>query len=287
LKEFEFIESLKHLSKGDSLSGIGDDAALTDNILIAKDIVIEGIHFTSGAPLKNVIFRLFTANISDIAAMGGRADRVLLGFALPHYIDKKELAEAVEYACKFYNVDLIGGDTTSSKSCFFASLTVLGKPSKYILRRNGAKVGDVVYISRPIGGVASMLARELAGEKNYDHYMNTAEVELGELLGGFGVNSCLDISDGLGRDASHIAKASGVRIDFDSKLFPVYEAFKAVSSGEEYALCFTIDESRASKLEEQVLLNLSRKIYKIGAVREGSDIYLDEILVSNMGWEHY
>lgn len=286
MKEFEFIESLKHLSKGDRLSGIGDDAALTDGVLIAKDIIAEGVHFTTDAPLKNVIFRLFSANISDIAAMGGHADRVLLGFALPPHIDKKELADAVAYACGFYGVDLVGGDTTSSRSDFFASLTVLGKPSAHVLRRSGVQVGDTVYISRPVGGAAAMLAKELSGEKIYDHYMNTAEVELGALLGSFGVNACIDISDGLGRDASHIAAASGVQIDIDSALIPDYPPFEAVGSGEEYALCFTVSENRAAELERLVNAKLGRKLHRIGKVVSGTGVYMDGINIADKGWEH-
>lgn len=286
MKEFEFIESLKHLSRGDSLSGIGDDAALSEGVLIAKDIVTEGVHFTAGAPLNNVIFRLFTANVSDIAAMGGRADRVLLGFALPPYVDKRELAEAVSRACEFYNVDLIGGDTTSSLSGFFASLTVFGKPSSHVLKRSGAKAGDAVYISRPVGGSAVMLKRELAGEKVYDHYLYQAETELGALLGSFGVNSCIDISDGLGRDASHVAVSSGVRVDVDSALIPDYPPFEAAESGEEYALLFTLPQERAAELEKLVDEKLGRKFYRIGTVGEGAGVFMDGVSIADKGWEH-
>ncbi|WP_265822839.1 thiamine-phosphate kinase [Geovibrio ferrireducens] len=286
MKEFAFIESLKSLSPEGGLYGIGDDAVLTDGLLIAKDIVTEGVHFTEGAPLQNIIFRLFTANVSDIAAMGGRAEKALLGVALPELLDKGRLTEAVRYACSYYNIKLIGGDTTSSVSHFFASLTIIGSPSENVLVRSGAKEGDEVYLSRPVGGAAAMLARELAGERVYDHYLYKAETELGEYLGSFGVNSCIDISDGLGRDASHIAEASGVRIELDSRLIPEYGISDAVSSGEEFALLFTVPESRAKEMEELIHRDLKRPVYRIGKVTKGSGVFMDGENISEKGWEH-
>ncbi|MGE4496232.1 MAG: thiamine-phosphate kinase [Deferribacterales bacterium] len=286
MKEFAFIESLKSLSPKGGLHGIGDDAVLADGLLIAKDIVTEGVHFTEGAPLQNIIFRLFTANVSDIAAMGGRAEKALLGVALPEFLDKAKLAEAVRYACSYYDIKLIGGDTTSSVSHFFASLTIIGSPSENVLVRSGAKEGDEVYLSRPVGGAAAMLARELAGERVYDHYLYKAETELGEYLGSFGVNSCIDISDGLGRDASHIAEASGVRIELDSRLIPEYGISDAVSSGEEFALLFTVPESRAKEMEELIHRDLKRPVYHIGKVTKGSGVFMDGEDISEKGWEH-
>jgi thiamine-monophosphate kinase len=286
VKEFEFIESLKTFTKKDSLRGIGDDAVLVGKTLLALDQVVEGVHFTAGAPLENIIFRLFTANVSDIAAMGGRAENALLGIAIPPHIDKKKLSAAIQYACEHYGIDLVGGDTTSSKKHLFASLCVTGKPSAYILERNGARVGDDVFISRPVGGAAEMLARELAGEKIYDHYMFRAETELGRFLGEFGVNSCIDISDGLGRDASHIAEASGVRMDLDPRLIPEYGVFDAVSSGEEFALLFTVSKSASRELERLIHRDLNRPIYRIGDVNKGSGVYINGSSISERGYEH-
>ncbi|QAR32284.1 thiamine-phosphate kinase [Geovibrio thiophilus] len=286
MKEFAFIKSLKNLSSADGLHGIGDDAVLTDGLLIAKDIVAEGVHFTKYAPLQNIIFRLFTANVSDIAAMGGQAEKALLGVALPSTLNKEKLTEAVRYACSYYDIKLIGGDTTSSISHFFASLTIIGSPSENILTRNGAKEGDEVYLSRPVGGAAAMLARELAGERVYEHYLYKAETELGEYLGGFGVNSCIDISDGLGRDASHIAEASGVRIELDSRLIPEYGISDAVSSGEEFALLFTVPKSRAKEMEELIHRDLKRPVYRIGKVKKGAGVFMDGEDISEKGWEH-
>jgi len=286
LKEFAFIESLKELSPDDRLHGIGDDAVLTDGLLIAKDIITEGVHFTKDAPLQNIIFRLFTANVSDIAAMGGRAEKALLGVALPSYVDKSRLTEAVRYSCAYYDIKLIGGDTTSSASHFFASLTIIGSPSENVLVRSGAQEGDDIYLSRPVGGAAAMLARELSGEKVYDHYLYKAETELGAYLGSFGVNSCIDISDGLGRDASHIAEASRVRMELDSRLIPEYGLSDAVSSGEEYALLFTVSKSRSKEMEELIHRDLKRPVYRIGKVKKGAGVFLDGEDISHKGWEH-
>lgn len=284
MKEFAFIESLKKNGNSDGLTGIGDDAALVNGMLISKDIVVEGVHFTSGAPLADVIFRLFTANVSDIAAMGGVAEKALLGVAIPAGFDKTLLSEAILKACEFYNIELVGGDTTFSKGGFFASLTIIGKPSRHILKRSGAKEGDLVFISRKVGEASKLLEQELAGEPIYEHYRVQAELELGKLLGEFGVNSCIDISDGLGQDAGHIAKASKVKIEISPLLFPFGEC--SLSSGEEFALLFTVSADVSAELTKIIEQKLSRKVFHIGYVQKGEGVFYGEQDISKIGWEH-
>ncbi|WP_022851079.1 thiamine-phosphate kinase [Limisalsivibrio acetivorans] len=287
MKEFEFIKRLASgLDKPLSEIGIGDDAALSGGVLMAKDIMAEGVHFSSDAPLRNIIFRLFTANVSDIAAMGGRAKRVLLGFAKPSGLNSEELIQAVGRAAVFYGVEIVGGDTTSSKNGFFASLTVLGEPGGHVLRRSGAKAGDVLYLSRPVGGALELLEKELRGGKDFSHYLFEAETKLGSFLGEFGVSSCIDISDGLGRDAGHIAESSNVRIMIDHELIPMYPPERAVQSGEEFALLFTVPPGKAEELERGIHRSLGRPVHRIGKVLSGEGVYMGDKNVSLIGWEH-
>ena len=144
MKEFEFIKKL-----GDTFNNaenlIGDDAALiNDNILISKDILVENVHFLKSTPLEHVIHKLFTANISDIASMGGTSKYAFLGIAAENKKVLETVIPFVKNECEKYNVTLAGGDTTSSKSGLFLSLTVVGSKGKNILMRSRACENDII-----------------------------------------------------------------------------------------------------------------------------------------------
>lgn len=279
------------LDKSGVTLGVGDDAALFGDTLIAKDIMAEGVHFTRNAPFLYVMRKIVTANVSDIAAMGGTAQYALLGIAIPKGYDIT--AEDIVRPFEMYGVKLIGGDTTSSKDSLFISVTITGRPNEHLLTRGGAKAGDLLYLSRPVGRVRELLEEELAGGNTYNHYLVKAETELGDLLGRTGIaTSCIDISDGLGRDASHIAKMSGVRLIIESDRIPVTHLSGrdnpveyAISSGEEFALLFTIPEKRRAEFEQ-----MSSKSILIGYAEEGSGVYLktsDGLKdISAAGYEH-
>jgi len=291
-KEFSLIERLSSmLDNGGVTLGVGDDAALFGETLVAKDIMVEGVHFTKGAPLLHIMRKLVTANVSDIAAMGGVAEYALLGIAIPdgYEVDPADIVRPFN----IYGVKLIGGDTTSSKDSLFLSVTIIGKKNEYVLKRSGAKVGDLIYISRPVGRVRQQLDEELAGSDTYNHYLVKAETELGDLLGRTGIaTSCIDISDGLGRDASHIADMSCVKMVIDADKIPVDKLTDienpieyAIGSGEEFALLFTVPSDRQTEFEM-----MSSKSILIGRVAEGKGVYLDTGIgmkeISGFGYEH-
>lgn len=291
-REFSLIESLsKMLDKNGVTLGVGDDAALFGGTLIAKDIMAEGVHFTGNAPFLHVMRKIVTANVSDIAAMGGRAEYALLGIAIPegYEVNPGDIVRAFET----YGVKLIGGDTTSSKDSLFISVTIVGTPNGHVLKRSGAKAGDLIYLSRPVGRVRELLDDELAGGDTYNHYLVKAETELGDLLGRTGIaTSCIDISDGLGRDASHIADMSGVRLVIDAEKIPAGHltgkddpVMYAIGSGEEFALLFTIPEKRREEFEQ-----MSPKSILIGHAEAGSGVFLNRdgslTDISSSGYEH-
>lgn len=291
-KEFSLIESLSsRLGKSGVTLGVGDDAALFGNNLVAKDIMAEGVHFTKDAPILHVMRKVVTANVSDIAAMGGVAKYALLGIAIPE--GRQISADDIVRPFESYGVELIGGDTTSSKDSLFLSVTIIGEKGEHLLTRSGAKPGDLAYISRPVGRVREALEAELAGGESYNHYLVRAESALGELLGKTGIaTSCIDISDGLGRDASHIADMSGVRIVIESDKVPVSQLAKtdnpvmyALGSGEEFALFFTVPVDRQREFEMMSPLSLL-----IGRVEEGSGVFLESSEgltdISETGYEH-
>lgn len=290
------------LDKSGVTLGVGDDAALFGDTLVCKDIMAEGVHFTKGAPVMHIMRKVVTANVSDIAAMGGTAELGLLGIAIPAGYDIT--AEDMARPFDAYGVKLIGGDTTSSKDSLFISVTIIGRKNEHVLTRSGAKAGDIIYMSRPVGRVREFLDKELAAEAGsgsrpeqgegsvtYNHYLVKAETELGDLLGKTGIaTSCIDISDGLGRDASHIADMSGVKMVIEADRIPVdhlenKDVMFAIGSGEEFALLYTIDEKDVKELEM-----MSPKSIRIGRVEAGRGVYLEkdgeQTDISDSGYEH-
>lgn len=305
MDEFDFISKLKNstVQKKDMLS-IGDDAAFIDNYLIAKDIMVENVHFLPSTPIEYFIKKLFVSNISDICAMGGYSKYVLLGISIPkHYLFTEKLIGEISSNLKKYNLYLIGGDTTESKNDIFLSLTILGHPYKKILTRSGAKPGDILYLSREIGLSKLSLEKELNINKidisPYLHYQNEPELKLSKILSEqIDTTSCIDISDGLGKDAGHIATASNVKIVIEESLLRNEELGKykikdslnyILSSGEEFGLLFTINKN-----DEDLLLKICKQenIFpiKIGYVTSGKGVYLRSANkftdISNFGYEH-
>jgi thiamine-monophosphate kinase len=306
MKEFEFIKNLKNnLPKTDITLGIGDDASCIDNILIAKDIAIEDIHFTSKASIEDIVFKIITANVSDICAMGGKPKYILMGIGLPKKeIDLISLTSAITTALKEYKLSLIGGDTTSSNGKIFISVTILGYKNKYLLTRSGAKPGDLLFLSRTIGLNHLSLCNEL-GKTNYNikpflHYRIKAEVELGNLLGNCEfVTSCIDISDGLISEAYHIAESSKVSIIIGENKIPVFHLKKFVKNpleivfrtGEEYALLFTVNKNGINHIKD-IEKKLNVTFFHIGNVVQDNQF---NVYISNgnnikklkkLGFEH-
>lgn len=302
MKEFEFIELLKEkCEECDSTLGIGDDAALFDNFLVAKDIVCEGIHFLKTTPAEDVVFKVFSANISDIAAMGGSPKYVVLGIAVPEAREdeKKDIIDSIKKSATYYDVEVIGGDTTSAANDLFISLTVIGEKGRFLLSRKGAGEDERVYLSRPLGRARISLEKELGADFDidaYEHYKTMAEKELGKVLGDMGtVTSCIDVSDGLGRDAAHLSEESDVKIVIEAKRLPLshlkpFDVDKVdyfVNSGEEFALIFTAKKEHAV---DRYLSNEGFEVYDIGYTQKGSGVFLDNgrklVNISSKGYEH-
>ena len=165
LGEFGLIEQIKKgvvIHHDSTLKGIGDDAAVVDGglhhkKLISTDMLLEGIHFDlSYMPLTHLGYKAVTVNVSDIAAMNGIPKQMTISLGLSNRMSVeavKALYEGIHAAAKDYQVDIVGGDTTSSRSGLVISITLIGelKPDD-IVYRNGAKEGDIICLSGDIGG---------------------------------------------------------------------------------------------------------------------------------------
>jgi thiamine-monophosphate kinase len=285
LGEFGLIE---HLTKNFSithestLTSIGDDAAVLDfgdkKAVISTDLLVEGVHFDLAyMPLKHLGYKAVVANVSDICAMNATPKQITVSIAVSNRFPLEaleELFEGIALASKIYNVDVIGGDTTSSQKGLIISITAIGEANlEDIVYRNGAKVTDLLVVSGDIGA-AYMGLQVLEREKQVfqvnpnnqpvlDDYTYLIERQLKpearndvkELLEKLEIKptAMIDISDGLSSEILHLCKQSNVgcnlyeeKIPVDPQLINVCEEFNldittiALSGGEDYELLFTI-----------------------------------------------
>lgn len=303
MKEFEFIKLLEKDFNQNNL--IGDDAALIyDNVLISKDILVENIHFLKSTPLEYIVHKLFTSNISDIASMGGTSKYVFLGIAADNEKILEELSPLIKKECEKYNVILAGGDTTSSKNGLFLSLTVVGEKGKKVIKRSGAKEGDIIFLSRNVGKCKISLEKELGIHNfnidKYYHYNMNAEYKLGRLLSNYdAVTSMTDVSDGISVDLLNLAESSNKKavIEYDKLNIEYLKDYNVdyleyfLSSGEEFALLFTIEKSHAEYIKQSIYDNLKISIYEIGRIEHGKGLFLEKDRqmqrILSSGYQHF
>lgn len=297
LGEFGLIN---HLTKNIKLRqpgttrGIGDDAAVLDfsgkKVLISTDMLLEGIHFDLAyTPLKHLGYKAIQVNLSDIYAMNGTAAQVTVSLGLSSKFPLEaveELYEGIYVACEKYNVDLVGGDTTSSRQGLVISVTAIGyADEKDVVYRSTAGEGDLICVSGDLGGAYTglqLLEREklvylenpniqpdLEG-KDYiveRQLKPEARKDIVELLKDIGIKptSMIDISDGLASEILHICKQSNKgcniyedKIPLDPMTFETAREFNldptvcALSGGEDYELLFTIKQADYDKIKLQM-----------------------------------
>lgn len=291
LKDLGEFGLIGHLTKNVSLQhessnkGIGDDAAVLDSsgkkMLVSTDLLLEGVHFDLAyVPLKHLGYKAIQVNLSDIYAMNAIATQVTvsLGFSSKFPLEAvEELYEGMLIACKKYNVDIIGGDTSSSKQGLVISITSIGyADEKDITYRNGAKEGDLICVSGDLGGAyvgLQLLEREkqiflenpniqpdLEG-KDYiveRQLKPDARKDIVEQLKELGIkpNAMIDVSDGLSSELIHICSQSEKgcsiyedKIPLDPMTYDTAREFNldpticALSGGEDYELLFTVPQS--------------------------------------------
>lgn len=273
----------------------GDDMGMIriggTDVLAAVDQIVAGRHFTlESTPLNLIGRKAITRNLSDIAAMAARPVAALVAVVLPREWQEPqalELFEAMRATAARYDCPLIGGDISMADAPLTCSVTVLARPGpRGAIRRSGAKVGDAVYVSGRLGASVNPDGggRHLTFEPRVDLALALAEQ--------FDVHAMIDISDGLGRDAGHIAEMSGVQIEIDAASIPCSPGCgwrRAMSDGEDYELCFALAADADVPTElEGVLLTRVGVVHErepgqpLIVVHDGGQV----IDASNLGWEH-
>ncbi|MDE5416186.1 thiamine-phosphate kinase [Alkalihalobacterium chitinilyticum] len=284
--EFSFITKItpKQVKQRELIHGIGDDAALFHiegayDEVICVDTMVEDIHFRKDtmAPF-HIGHKALAVNISDIAAMGGTPLFYLVSIAIPKDWEDEELYEIYEGMSKLasqYEMDLIGGDTVSTKDKLVISVTVIGKIEKgRRLLRSQAKSGDLVFVTGNVGSSAAGL--HLLFEKTrtgsfskeemeliQSHQMPQPQVKAGRVLAQSNCRLALnDVSDGLASEANEIAEASGVTIVIEENKIPIIPVIDAIDpeqrlkwalfGGEDFQLIGTMSEENWEMVHKQL-----------------------------------
>lgn len=244
-------------------------------LLVTTDALVEGIHFDlSYFDFYSLGVKLAASNLSDIAAMGGRPKWALLTLGSPKPLEPAfvdPFMEGLISTLEKYSSHLTGGDTVKSPFFFF-SLTLIGETDCPLLRR-GAKPGDYLFVSKPLGGSSAFLRliKELPLEEIPEHLKRAhlrpePEIELGLFLKGVATSS-IDISDGLLLDLSRLCEASKVSAEIEEEKIPLEDRAtfeEALSGGEDYALLFTVPDEKVFLLK-----NSPKQVYLIGKIIEG------------------
>ncbi len=293
LGEFGLIDHLtknNEIKNASTILSVGDDAAVLDHfgkqIIVTTDMLVEGIHFDlMYTPLKHLGYKSVIVNLSDVYAMNATPAQVTMSIAFSNRFSLEaldEFYEGVYAACEKYTVDLIGGDTTSSQKGFIISVTAIGEvaPDK-LVKRSGAKKGDLVCVSGDLGGAflgLTLLEREKKifletkgvqpDLENQDYIIGRilkpeARKDIIEFFGSKDIlpTSMIDISDGLSSELLHICKQSDTGCILYEEKIPVNDiarqfAYKleldptacALSGGEDYELLFTLAQGDYDKI---------------------------------------
>ena len=294
--EFGFIDYIKaNFPVQEGTIGIGDDCAVMPagegELLFSTDLLMEGVHFlrNESSP-EDVGWKAAAVNLSDIAAMGGTPVATFLSIALPKEAQgewAERFIEGYTDISRRYGVPLLGGDTTSSLRDIAVNVGVLGRcPSGKRLMRTGAKVGETIYVTGPLGDSAGGLQAILKGIDRTEetdvligrHKRPVPRIDAGKVLMESGkVGAMMDISDGIASDLRHIMKASGVgaivaldRLPYSEQLHSVcaehgWDRFElATSGGEDFELLFTGPEGLENVMDI--------KVYPIGRIVQGNDL---------------
>lgn len=330
LGEFGLIQHLTKdytPSRSSTAMGIGDDAAVIDtsagNVLVlTNDTLVEGVHFDMVyTPLKHLGYKSVVVNLSDVVAMNARPSQIVISMA----ISSKYTLEAIEAfyegvyaACKQYNVDLVGGDTTSSLSGLVISISAIGEARKEeIVYRNGASESELICVSGDLGGAYAglqvlereksvyidnpkmqpdlegfdyILQRQLKPEARLDVIDQLKELEVKP-------TAMIDISDGLSSELFHIASSSSCGITIYEDKLPIdqltYDTMRdmnidpttaMLNGGEDYELLFSIRQEDYEKIKHLPTVTTIGHVTARGMTLISKDGKSHEL--EAQGWKH-
>jgi len=318
MKEFELIKQFfteQAVKRKDVLLGIGDDCAVVSstenqNIVVTTDTLVAGVHFPLGTSPKAIGHKAVAVNLSDIAAMGAKPSWISLAITLPEVNDDwlSEFCSGVFELCEYYNVQLIGGDTTQGPLSITITAQGLTPEGKY-LSRSGAKSGDWLYVTGDLGDAALALQHhkeEILIENDIiEHVQDKLDFPKPRVLAGQALreyaSAAIDISDGLLADLGHICQASNVGANVVLDAIPLSDAMKksqdfedsvqlALNGGDDYELLFTVNEDNKVGMET-ALSHAGTVITCIGQINPSQTISTTlnnkAVPIRSSGFQHF
>jgi thiamine-monophosphate kinase len=332
--EDRFVERLRETLSGreELLVGPGDDAAVVRSpagpLVVTTDTLVENVDFLPGEDPGRLGRRAVSVSLSDLAAMGAWPDFFLLTIGFPESASEDlplALALAAAKRAEEFGAFLVGGDLSRSTEIFL-SVAVWGRPCRDVVRRSGARPGDVVFLSGWPGEAAAGLAvaRARAGGDRSEVRSWTPEelavpdetrllaayrepeprLPLGRALAREDLaTAAIDVSDGLGADAGRLARASGVRLVIESESLPISPALAAfaelagrdrvemaLAGGDDYELLFTTPADRASRFADPPA-EWGVSVRRVGRIESGEGAFLEEARglrsIDDLGFDHY
>ena len=322
--EFALIELIRSrcaLTRADVRLGIGDDAALLavpqgQLLAVSTDTLVEGAHFPRDTSAHDVGWKALAVNLSDLAAMGASPAWASLALTLPDARSDwvEAFADGFAALARKFDVALVGGDTT--RGPLSITVTVHGfVPEAAALRRDGARVGDGVFVTGTLGDAAAGL--RCAAHRLDDSGGSLSATARDFLLGRLDrpsprvaqglvlrgrAHACIDVSDGIAADLGHICDASGVGAVINADRLPLSSALIAIddtaarlafqlAGGDDYELCFTA----SAEIEADLLIDLARSgcgATRIGTITTGSGVDARDAMgarieLARSGWQHF
>lgn len=306
LAERQLIERLRRTVRGkNAILGIGDDSAILrippgHEVLVTTDFSLEGIHFRRSWQSPECIgHRCLVRGLSDIAAMGGRPMAAFLSLAIPKNLPQRWVdrffAGLLRLAEK-YGVHLAGGDTSQSPAGVMADISVLGTVEKgKALLRSGARPGDQIFVTGALGEAAAVLQLLMHQKvKKRDVFADPRIAVGASLLRSRIATACIDISDGLSTDLSHICEESGVGAVIDAERIPIHKTAHrlgdalhlALDGGEDYELLFTASsKTKVPKAIGEIRISRIGEITNTRHMSLARDSKRERIIAR--GWEYF
>ena len=250
--EFGLIDLIrKQIPVGPKVArGIGDDTAVlfyskNKYLLFTTDMMAEDVHFTRKMKPYQIGHKALACNISDIAAMGGLPTFAVVSLGVPASLTVRfveDIYKGMQALAKQFGVNIVGGDTIRSEKIII-NVALLGEvEKKYLATRDGARPGDWVFVSGPLGG-------SFKSGRHLSFIPRVTEARF--LVQNFKPSAMMDISDGLAGDLNHMLKASKVGVKLDETLIPRHQGItlkQALSDGEDFELLFSLSSLKAKKL---------------------------------------
>ncbi|MCL6293754.1 thiamine-phosphate kinase [Jejuia spongiicola] len=332
LGEFGLIEHLTKnfkIKQTSTIKSIGDDAAILDfknkKVVVTTDLLVESVHFDlSYVPLKHLGYKAVVVNLSDVYAMNATATQVTVSIAVSNRFPLEALEDlyaGIETAANIYNIDVVGGDTTSSTTGLLISITAIGEVENDVeVYRSGANPSDLLVVTGDLGG-AYMGLQVLEREKEvykvnsnnqpdlepYSYIIERqlkpeARKDIVKLLKDLELKptAMIDISDGLSSEILHICKQSKVgcdiyeeKIPLDPQVISTCEEFNidsttvALNGGEDYELLFTISQDDYSKIKANPNFSIIGHIKEEGAGTHLVTRADTRIPIKAQGWKNF